>query len=273
MLSFIINEYYCFGMKKILICGLLTACLGVCFVSCSNSDGKENDLPSLHGNNIVKTIDNLSGFMRYNQELGLWYIYYADFGVSDEMDRFYSDQFSKEFLQEGTRVVFSGDVYDIIIDSKYHFVGQNDYYLHPLKMEMIEEETVETVEDVQLNDAGKQAVASIVGKWQLVKQGTIEISEKQTVLEFMPEGMVIYDNNIGTDRNSRVRSERKFENDWIFDNQMLTGHLQFVMMKELGPDQPDRLLCTLKGDEMILLPDMGMYYLMNPTMYFVRIKE
>ena len=260
-------------MKKILISGILTICLGMYLVSCSNSDDKENNSPSLHGNNIVKTIDNLSGFMRYNQELELWYIYYADFGVSDEMDRFYSDQFSKEFQQEGMRVVFSGDVYDIIIEPKFHFVGQNDYYIHPSKMELIEEETPEVVEDEQLNDAGKQAVVSIVGKWQLVKQGTIEISEKQTVLEFTPDGIVIYDNNTGTDRYSRIESERKFENDWAYDNQILTGHLQFMMMKELGPDQPDRLLCSLKGDEMTLLPDMGMYYLMDPTMCFVRIKE
>ncbi len=260
-------------MKKLFISGLLTACLGMCLISCSNSDDKENNSPSLHGSNIVKTIDNLYGFMRYNHELGLWYVYYTDSGEPYEMDRFYSDQFSKEFLQEGTRVVFSGDVYDITIDPKYHFVGQNDYYLHPSKMEMIEEKTAETVEDEQLNDAGKQAVSSIVGKWQLVKQGITEINEKQTVLEFKSDGMVIYEAGIGTDHYSRVESERKFENDWTSDDQILTGHLQFMMINELGLDQPDRLLCTLNGDKMILLPDMGISYLMDPTMFFIKIES
>lgn len=261
-------------MKKLLISGLLTVCLGMCFISCSNSDDNENKTSSLHGDNIVKTIDNLSGFMRYNQELGLWYIYYTVFGESFEMDRFYSDQFSQEFQQEGTQVVFSGDVYDIIIDSKYHYIGQNDYYLHPSKMEMVKEDTPETVEDEQLNDAGKQAVASIVGKWQLVKQGISEINDKQTVLEFKSDGMVVYEAGIGKDYYSRVESERKFENDWTSDDQILTGHLQFMMMNELGPDQPDRLLCTLNSDEMILLPhNKGIVYVTDPTMYFVRIKD
>ena len=260
-------------MKKSLISSLLTACLGMYLISCSNSDDNENNAPSLHGDNIVKTIDNQSGSMRYNQELGLWYVYYTVSGESYEMDRFYSDQFSQEFQQEGMQVVFSGDVYDLVIDPKYHYVGQNDYYLHPSKMEMVEEEEPVIVDDEQLNDAGKQAVASIVGKWQLVRQGTFEISDRQTVLEFKSDGMVVYEAGIGTDHYSRVESERKFENDWTSDDQILTGHLQFMMMNELGPDQPDRLLCTLNGDEMILLPHNGMIYVTDPTMYFVRIKE
>ena len=144
-----------------------------------------------------------------------------------------------------------------------------------VKTEPTEEPTevqASCVEDTALNEAGQTAVGLIVGKWRLTRVGNNDYTELNTYLTFTPEGWVKYEIAVNTDEYRYQESERGFEDDWVSDSGYgLTGHIQFNMYN-MPSRSVDRFICSLNVTEMILCPDMGMYYYKDPTMYFVKVE-
>lgn len=118
----------------------------------------------------------------------------------------------------------------------------------------------------------------IIGKWKQVRQGNIDTTDSNTTLDFRSDGKVVYAYDFYDENGKTNHSEREsaytFEDDWYYDEVQNTpiGHLSFLMHEELGTNVPDRFLVWFEENQLVLLPHMGNYYLLDPTMYFERIK-
>ena len=124
----------------------------------------------------------------------------------------------------------------------------------------------------------------LVGKWKQVRTGNIVIPDSiASEVEYKEDGSVTYCHRgmsyeEGSPDSVVVQSEYEFEDDWQWEDNFGTvsvmGHLSFVVWGRYGLfDGADRFLCTISGTELILLPDMGYYYYMDPTMYYVKMDE
>ena len=118
----------------------------------------------------------------------------------------------------------------------------------------------------------------ILGKWKEMRQGNIDMRQNDMILNFRSDGKVVfsymsYDAN-GQAKQSEKESAYTFEDDWHYngDGKVMKGHLSFLMYEELGYKVADRFLVLLDGDQLVLLPDMGIVYVVDPTMYFERFK-
>ena len=118
----------------------------------------------------------------------------------------------------------------------------------------------------------------IIGKWKLTRQGTLDMSNSGTFLKFdKKNNNVIYDfqMELGEECHAHYESTYSFEDDWKQNEEdnTLSGHVSFLMGGNIeSPEEKDRLFCIFTGEHMILIPDMGYNYYLDPTMYFVRIK-
>lgn len=118
----------------------------------------------------------------------------------------------------------------------------------------------------------------IIGKWKQVRQGNIDMTDRNIILHFRNDGKVEYSFNLHangeTNTSNPKVSSYVFEDDWNYDEgrKVLEGHLSFLMHEELGTNVPDRFRARVDRDRLVLTPDMGIYYFVDPTMYFERTK-
>ena len=125
----------------------------------------------------------------------------------------------------------------------------------------------------------KEAQTSIIGKWKLIRNGNIEIESSTEFVEFCKNGIVRYEFGVGTDNYRLIESQLEFEDDWAYsyNNEIVKGiygHIHFMIYGSgLNGDEPNRFLCHIIGnDELVLMPDEGDMYIMDPTMYYIRVK-
>lgn len=77
--------------------------------SCDDSESE----PKYQVGDFVKHVEELTAFVRFNEELGEWYLDYHIPGTIDSVHVFYPGPLDKVYQQEDMKVVFSGDVYNI----------------------------------------------------------------------------------------------------------------------------------------------------------------
>ena len=129
-------------------------------------------------------------------------------------------------------------------------------------------------ENLSKDNAQKQ----ILGKWKQMRQGNIDMAEKNITLHFRDDGKVVYSYKSGETDDQGSLSEEifayTFEDDWHYDGnkKALKGHMSFLSYDELRSNNPYRFLVWLEGEQLVLTPDMGAIYVMEPTLYFERIK-
>ena len=115
--------------------GLLLVAFSLCIMACSNDDDIEQPVQNktiIRTNNLVKTINDVSGVIYYDTEHNCWYILCALPNSIDSADLYYVDDLADSFKVNATRVIISGDVYEISNDDmppigghKYYFIELN----------------------------------------------------------------------------------------------------------------------------------------------------
>ena len=93
----------------------------------SDDDPKEPIVPCFCEGNIIKTVNDRLGVMKYNKQLDRWYIldhfhqlisYYTEYYCPIDLD--------KKYRKEGLEVNFSGDLYDIKIDGEVTTIEESE---------------------------------------------------------------------------------------------------------------------------------------------------
>ncbi|MBQ9356948.1 MAG: hypothetical protein IJT98_06645 [Prevotella sp.] len=114
--------------------------------------------------------------------------------------------------------------------------------------------------------------STINGKWKLVRQGSVD-TDNGVYLEFN-NTFVKYETGVGTDNYSSIESQLQLEDDWsVSSGNVISGHILFTVWgKGTNRDEINRFLCWVEKDDMFLLPDEGQVFVMDPTMFFKRIK-
>ena len=94
----------------------LTILLSAIFLlaACSSDDGEE-PTPCFCDDNIIDTVRE-SGIMRFNKQVGRWYIQTHFHQLKNYNDEYYPKSIGKSFKKENLQVSFSGDIYDIHIE-------------------------------------------------------------------------------------------------------------------------------------------------------------
>ena len=108
-------------------------------------------------------------------------------------------------------------------------------------------------------------VQSLTGRWQLVRQGEIDRQSSGIYIEFDDNGNVACEYGVGSDNYKKEVYVVKIETDWTAIDKKAIGHIAFPLCGE------GRFLCSVEDDQLILLPDEGVYYIMDPTKYFVKV--
>ena len=123
------------------------------------------------------------------------------------------------------------------------------------------------------------AQTSIIGKWKLVPNGDFEIDSSTVFVDFCENGIVRYEMGVGKDNYRLIESQLEFEDDWAYSYENdevkgIYGHIYFMMYGSgLNHDEPNRFLCHIIGNnELVLVPDDGEMFIMDPTMYYIRVK-
>ena len=105
---------------------------GVGLLSSCSSDDEHKDStesPLLHGNQVVKTVNNHPGTIHYDGELKMWYIDYSYNRLVGVMERLYTESIDNDFQKEGLPVVFSGETFDFYARKENKASNEYDYYL------------------------------------------------------------------------------------------------------------------------------------------------
>jgi hypothetical protein len=99
--------------------------------SCSSDDEHKDGTESLllHGNQVVKTVNNHPGTIHYDSELKMWYIDYSYDRLVGVMERLYTESIDNDFQKEGLPVVFSGETFDFYAKKENKARNEYDYYL------------------------------------------------------------------------------------------------------------------------------------------------
>ena len=92
-------------------CLLLMASIAIVGITASCDDSGSE--PKYQVGDYVKHVEELTAFVRFNEELGEWYLDYHIPGTIDSVHDYYPGTLDKAYQQEGMKVVFSGDVYNI----------------------------------------------------------------------------------------------------------------------------------------------------------------
>ena len=106
---------------RALLMGVILTGICLAMASCSSDDEKT----CYCEDNIISTVNDLTGTMHYNSLSGRWFIMTAEPRTIDSVTNYYPKGLSKEFQVEGMKVTFSGDL--------YHY--QNDPSLVPSSYE------------------------------------------------------------------------------------------------------------------------------------------
>ena len=100
---------------------LLTACS-------SDDEPKEATVPCFCEGNIIKTVNYLTGVMKYNKQLDRWYIYdHFHQLISYDTEYYCPVDLDKKYKKEGLAVRFSGDLYELRIDGEITTVEESEY--------------------------------------------------------------------------------------------------------------------------------------------------
>ena len=118
----------------------------------------------------------------------------------------------------------------------------------------------------------------IVGKWKLVRQGTIDISSSNIYYTFTKKGKM-------TKHNVLVRKNLEsepfatditipiaFEDDWEYNEASNELHGHFVTKSDSDTDTPTRYSCIIGVKEMMIVqeyPDNWTFFL-DPRLFFER---
>ena len=133
-ISFITKNFLL--LVSIVILGFVTSC---------EKSGTE---PMYQVGEYVKHVDDLTAFVRFNEELGEWYLYYHIPGSIDSVHDFYPGELDKAYQQEDMKVVFSGDIYNI--DYKNTIPTTESFRIVLSSIREWTEETKETEEEDKL---------------------------------------------------------------------------------------------------------------------------
>ena len=119
------------------------------------------------------------------------------------------------------------------------------------------------------NDPGEKVIQYLEGKWNLAKQGEIDFIPSRIFIEIGADKKVTCEYGVGLDNYHKTDTEAiEFEDDWIFEANRISGHLNFLFCGE------NRFLCVIEGDdfnELVLLPDEGSFYITDPTKYLIKV--
>lgn len=74
--------------------------------------------PGYQVGDFFKHIDDITATVHFNQTLGEWYLMHHVPFTIDSVHNYYPSELDKTFQQEGLKVVFSGDVYEINLKSE-----------------------------------------------------------------------------------------------------------------------------------------------------------
>ena len=116
-------------MKKVFVmmCMLLG---GGLFCACSSDDSTNDEQLSMYAHQKVKTINNHPGILRYDGDSQKWYIENLSNKPANITERFYSDDLTNYYQEEGLPIVFSGNIYDFRHAKNTGIPNDNnDYYL------------------------------------------------------------------------------------------------------------------------------------------------
>lgn len=108
-------------------------------------------------------------------------------------------------------------------------------------------------------------IPSVTGRWQLVRQGELDLQAAGIFVEFDAKGYVTCEYGVGSENYKKDIYGVNLEDDWIMADKKLSGHLKFPLCGE------NRFLGSIEGNQLVLLPDEGAYYIMDPTKYFVKV--
>lgn len=134
--------------------------------------------------------------------------------------------------------------------------------------DLSDKEDLQIVDEItKTNTIADEVAKALIGKWQLVREGDKDFSTSGIYIEFDAEKNVICEYSVGTENYHKVSNNVIFEDDWTSTENKLTGHIDFPLSIE-----ETRFLCSVEGEQLVLLPDCGMYYVMDPTKYFVKVK-
>ena len=124
----------------------------------------------------------------------------------------------------------------------------------------------------------KEAQTSIIGKWKLIRNGDFEIDSSTVFVEFCENGIVRYEMGVGKDNYRLIESQLEFEDDWTnsYENDQVKGiygHIHFMMYGSgQNLNEPNRFFCHIIGNtELHLVPAEGNMYIMDPTMYYIKV--
>ena len=101
---------------------------------------------------------------------------------------------------------------------------------------------------------------------ELVRQGELDYMSSGIYIEFDDKGNVACEYGVGSENYKKEVYEVKIENDWSSVEKKASGHIAFPLCGE------GRFKCSVEGNQLILLPDEGAYYIMDPTKYFVKVE-
>ena len=93
-------------------------------------------------------------------------------------------------------------------------------------------------------------------------------------------GIVRYEMGVGKDNYRLIESQLEFEDDWTnsYENDQVKGiygHIHFMMYGSgQNLNEPNRFFCHIIGNtELHLVPAEGNMYIMDPTMYYIRVNK
>ena len=112
--------------------GLLLVAFSPCIIACSNEDGIEKSVQNktiIRTDNLVKTVNDVTGYIYFDSEHNYWYILCAISNSLDSVNIFYTDVLADSFKTTGTHVIISGDVYEIKNDDLPLIGGHKYYYI------------------------------------------------------------------------------------------------------------------------------------------------
>ena len=113
----------------------------------------------------------------------------------------------------------------------------------------------------------EEAAKALVGKWQLVREGDRDFSASGTYLEFDANKNVVCEFGVGKEEYQKNSYTVEYEDDWTAVEKNLKGHIKFPWS-----ETENRFICSYEGNQLELVPDCGVYYFMDPTMYFEKVK-
>ena len=268
-------------MKEMKIIRATFLCVSTMFLlvmtGCSSDNGELTEMSAYKYMEKVKEISNVEGTVHFDSVLSVhysdstfWYIKVADPNSQDSIR--YDDMFGTlkkqdpTKLSEGKKVLFSGTIWRWIdIESpSIHNTGYNIVVISDINFAQTSDTT-----PIASNDPGEKVIQYLEGKWNLVRQGEIDYKPSGIFIEIGADKKVACEYGVGLDNYHKTNTEViEFEDDWTFEANRISGHLHFRFCGE------NRFLCAIEGDdfnELVLLPDEGNFYFMDPTKYLIRV--